>query len=212
MIDFLYRIDCSILLWIHQQWRCSIGDIVFGWLHESEHFVIPLALVWLYLMVFGGRRGRVLGLLLAVGLLLTDQISSQVLKPLVGRVRPCFTVDGVTAIVHQVHSNSFPSGHATNNFGAATIFFLARGGRWVWLMPLAAIIAISRVYLGVHYPSDVLVGALLGIAIGCLVVYPARHIPFLQRSLNSNDISNQDQQSGDDNLVKRLLRRIGKKE
>ncbi len=204
MIDFLYRIDCSILLVIHQNWRCPPADVVFKWMHDSEHFVIPLALVWLYLMIFGGRQGRVLGLLIAIGLLLTDQASSQLLKPLVGRTRPCFEVDGVNALVHQVHSKSFPSGHATNNFGAATIFYLVCGRRLIWVLPLAAVIGFSRIYLGVHYPSDVFCGMLLGIGIGFLVVGLARKIPWLQLGSYASAPSEKPQASAADKVNNHL--------
>jgi undecaprenyl-diphosphatase len=184
MTEFLYNIDRIILIWIHQEWRNPILDVAFVWLHESKHFVIPLALIWLYLIIFGGRRGRILALLLAIGLVLTDQISSHLLKPLVGRERPCFALDEINALVHQVHSRSFPSSHATNNFGAATILWQVRRGPWVWWMVVAALVAISRVYVGVHYPSDILAGMVLGIGIGFLVVFAARKTGLLKKEIN----------------------------
>lgn len=184
MIEFLYNLDRKLMIWIHHDWRNPVLDPVFIWFHDSKHFIIPLALVWLYLIIRGGRRGRILALLLAVGLLLTDQISSHLLKPLVGRERPCFALDEVTALVHQVHSRSFPSSHATNNFGAATILWLVRRGAWAWWLAVAGLVALSRVYLGVHYPSDIVAGMFLGIGIGFLVVFAARKTKLLKKEFD----------------------------
>lgn len=171
MLGVLHEIDELILLGIHQGWRSPWGDRFFIWLTEPDHFIIPLGVVWLLMLVFGGRRGRILGLMIAIGVLLTDQVSSQLIKPLVDRARPCFVVEGVSELLPQANSPSFPSSHATNMFGAATLFWLAGKPRAPWALAfvVAALVAVSRVYVGVHYPSDVVAGALLGILIGGLV-------------------------------------------
>ena len=174
--EFLQSLDRALLLHVHQGWRSGIGDAFFAWITNSDHFLIPLALIWLLLIWRGGREGRILALLLAIGLLVTDQVSSHVIKPLVGRERPCFVVPGVEAIISQVRSRSFPSSHAANVFGAATLFWLARGKRWALAFVPAALVALSRVYLGVHYPSDILAGALLGLGAGWLIWFCARRL------------------------------------
>jgi len=171
MLGVLQEIDELIMLWIHQGWRAPWADRFFIWLTEPDHFIIPLGVVWLLMLVFGGRRGRILGLMIAIGVLLTDQVSSSLIKPLVDRTRPCFVVEGVSELMPQANSPSFPSSHATNMFGAATLFWLAGKPRapWVLAFVVAALVALSRVYVGVHYPSDVAAGAFLGILIGGLV-------------------------------------------
>ncbi|MCK4305338.1 MAG: phosphatase PAP2 family protein [Candidatus Eisenbacteria sp.] len=169
MIELLHSIDRAILLWIHQGWRSGPTDLLFPWITELRHFIVPLAVGWLLLMIFGGRRGRITGLLLVASLILTDQIAGQWIKPWVERVRPCFAVEGVTALIHQVHSASFPSNHAANVFGASTVLRLRGGPRWLWAFVPATLIGLSRVYVGVHYPSDVVGGMVLGMACGALV-------------------------------------------
>ncbi len=172
MPGWLQQLDETVLLWIHQGWRTPVGDWFFPWITELNHLIIPLVLLWLGLVVWGGRRGRVLAVAVVLGLVLTDQLSSQVLKPLVARTRPCFEVPGVDALVDQVNSRSFPSGHAANTFGAATLFALILGGWWRLAYVPAILVSLSRVYIGVHYPLDVLAGAVLGLGVGFLIWSP----------------------------------------
>jgi undecaprenyl-diphosphatase len=169
MIGALAHLDRALLLAIHQGWRSPAGDALFTWITQSRHFLVPLLLLWLGFIVLGGRRGRVLAAALLVTLILTDAIGGAILKPLVHRVRPCFTVEGVQALLPQARSASFPSNHAANTFGAATVLFAAGRGWWALGFVVAAAVALSRVYVGVHYPSDVLGGAAIGVGVGLLV-------------------------------------------
>lgn len=92
------------------------------------------------------------------------------MKPLVNRERPFTAVAAVHVIGGRPHDASFPSGHAANAFaGALVLSRLAPGARIAW-WTIAVAVACSRVYLGVHYPFDVLAGALVGLASGALVM------------------------------------------
>ncbi len=166
MIETLQQWDRAVLLWIHQGWSHPALDRFFLAFASARPFLIPFAIVWAWLLWRGGRRGRLLAALLLAGVCVTDPLVHHVLKPLFARVRPCFVVDGVRALSGQSHSPSFPSSHAANVFCAATIAAGRLGRRWLWLLALAAIVGISRVYIGVHYPSDILAGAGLGMLVG----------------------------------------------
>ena len=97
-----------------------------------------------------------------------DQFSHNVLKEIFERLRPCKTLDDIITPAGCGDTYSFPSNHAFNNFAAATFFFLLyKNLKWI-LFTTAALISISRVYLGLHYPSDVFAGAILGILFGYL--------------------------------------------
>jgi undecaprenyl-diphosphatase len=108
---------------------------------------------------------------MALAILIASQLTDHVLKPAVGRGRPFTAVMDVRVIAERPDTHSFPSGHAANAFAGA----LALGRVWwrrgrvaLWL--LAATIAFSRVYVGVHYPLDVLGGAIVGLASGWFVL------------------------------------------
>lgn len=124
--------------------------------------VLAAAVVWAR-----GRTGAWALLLVAVAVGLADLLAAGVLKPWVDRLRPCFALCDIRLLVpRQSHSPSFPSNHAANCFAAAAVLSsLGRGVARISFL-LAALVALSRVYLGVHYPLDVVAGALLGLGVG----------------------------------------------
>ena len=127
--------------------------------------------IWLVLsLAIAGFSWRRPWLLARVGatILVAESISG-LLKERIGRDRPPLNDPDPATLVELPHTSSFPSGHATVAFACATMLALAVPRlRWP-LFTLAALIAFSRVYVGVHYPLDVLVGAILGVGIGFAV-------------------------------------------
>jgi undecaprenyl-diphosphatase len=93
------------------------------------------------------------------------------IKDAVGRARPWVADPAIHAVPNLPGGWSFPSGHASTAFAAATVVaFLRPGLRW-WVISIAALVAASRVYLGYHFTSDVLAGAVLGVAVGLLTAF-----------------------------------------
>jgi len=111
---------------------------------------------------------------LATLALLAASLSADLLKEVVGRARPPLADPGRTALVGLPGDGSMPSGHAATAAAAATVVALLHPRLRPPLAALVAAIGLSRVYLGVHYPSDVLVGLALGVAVGWAVVALAR--------------------------------------
>jgi undecaprenyl-diphosphatase len=130
-----------------------------------------LLLVALILLLSAKRETRISGVLLLAGLTVSYHVVS-LLKNWIGRPRPFVSVAGINAM-ERADGFSFPSGHAAAAFVAAVILIPAFGRSWLFL-GLAGLVAVSRVYLGVHFPSDVLAGALLGAALGWILVNRVR--------------------------------------
>jgi undecaprenyl-diphosphatase len=119
-------------------------------------------------------RRRIVPAAVVVITIVSSQILSNGLKALTDRRRPSLTYDDVHPLIALPASSSMPSGHAWIAFACATVLSAILPRRRAWLFGLATLIAVSRVYLGVHYPSDVLVGAAGGVATGLLVLLGAR--------------------------------------
>lgn len=142
--------------------------------------------IWLVLaVVLAGSAWRRPWLLARVGstVLVAESVSG-VLKDRIGRERPPLHDPEPATLVSLPHTSSFPSGHSTVAFACATVLALSVPRlRWP-LFALAALIAFSRVYVGVHYPFDVLAGAALGVVIGLAVRYAGLGIRSVARARN----------------------------
>jgi undecaprenyl-diphosphatase len=115
-------------------------------------------------------------------------ITVALLKEVTDRARPPVAESSVQPLIAIPDSTSFPSGHAATAFAAATAVALVYPRFRVPVLLLAALVALSRVYLGVHYWSDVLVGSLFGVAVGWATVYVVRLVvPTLRRRVSSRE-------------------------
>ena len=117
-------------------------------------------------MIAGGKKGRTVALFVFLLVLISDQLSSNLLKDLVQRTRPCHVLPGVHLLVGCTDSFSFPSSHAVNNFAGAFFFSHFYPKMKYAIYTGASMMAISRVFCGVHYLSDILGGMIIGLLIG----------------------------------------------
>ena len=170
-MQILNSIDTQIFIILNQYIANPFLDVVMPVITNLNHWRIPIVIIWIYLMIRGGRRGRVAALLLIPVLALSDQMSSSVLKPLFERVRPCHVLDHVRLLVGCGGKLSFPSSHATN-ISAVTILFgyFYRKGT-IWFISIAVLVGFSRIYVGVHYPGDVLFGFMVGSSLSILIIF-----------------------------------------
>ena len=168
--DLITQLDLSILDWIQAHLRCGLLDTVmpiitlFG---EGGIFWIVLALALLAI-----PRTRKVGLCMALALIADVLLCNVTIKPLVARPRPWTIRPEMEAVIRELtklpSGYSFPSGHTAVSFsGAGTLLLLKTRGR-VPASALAVLVGLSRLYLYVHYPTDVLCGALLGLLCGFL--------------------------------------------
>ena len=170
MLKILDSIDRSILVWIHEN-HIPILNQVMPFITDADNWVLPILLLILYLGFFRGKKGKVALCLLIISLSLNDSICAQLLKPFFERVRPShISIEGLNLLVSKGGKWSMPSNHASNMFSLAVILSYFYDRFKIPLFLLAIMIAISRVYVGVHYPGDVIVGALVGYSISWIVI------------------------------------------
>ena len=172
MINQLVAIDTALFVFLNSKLTHPVLDSVMPFITHQENWYPVLIGLWLALIIWGGRRGRMAAVALVIAIALTDQISCSVIKPLVERVRPCNALSPTQCrlLVGRSSAWSFPSAHAANSFAMATVVSW-RLGRFAPLFYLiAAAVAYSRVYVGVHYPLDALGGAVLGALLGHLSI------------------------------------------
>lgn len=169
-MEAINQFEAQILLFIREHFTSPFLDFIMPkitFLADAGWFWIALAAV---LLIFRKTRktGIVMGIALACGVLTANVI----LKPLVARIRPYDLLDGIELLVEKLHDFSFPSGHTIASFeGAVSIALTSRKRYGITAIALAVLIALSRLYLFVHYPTDVLCGCLLGIAFAFLAKF-----------------------------------------
>lgn len=169
-MNTFYAIDSTAFRIINDGMANPVFDVVMPIVTEVKYFYVPYILLFAFLIWKGGTRGRWCALLLALTVLVADPLSSRVIKEEVMRIRPCSALTDVRLLVPCGAGKSFPSSHAVNNFAAAVIigYFFRR--TLPYALTITAVIAFSRVYVGVHYPGDVLGGAVIGAALAGLVL------------------------------------------
>jgi undecaprenyl-diphosphatase len=179
MIEVLYSIDVALFHFLNSTLASRVGDVLWPVITDYDKLLpvrIVLLGVWLWLLIKGGVRGRTAALLLIPVLIAADKFSSALLKEWIARPRPCHEINGVPVVagirmlVDCGPGKSFPSSHAVNNFAVATLFSRYYPRIRYWVFGWAALIAISRPAVGVHYPSDILGGAIIGIAVALAIV------------------------------------------
>lgn len=167
-MEWLQNMDHHILLWIADtlrgSWMTYIQYILSAINNHGEIWLL-LALIFLAL-----PKTRRCGMAMLLALLLGLVVGNLVLKPWVARPRPFWTYADIAALLHP-GGFSFPSGHTVSSFCAATVCFGYFRKIGISCYVLAALIGFSRLYLGVHYPTDVLCGAVLGVFLGTAAVW-----------------------------------------
>ena len=172
---------------INQDWTTPFLDNLFPFWREAMTWIPLYLFLLLFVLINFGKKAWPWILFLILTVTITDQVSSHVLKPLVNRPRPCHDVllaDHIRLLLgYCSDSRSFTSSHAANHFGVGIFIFCTLKTyfkNWSYLFLLwAATVSYGQIYIGVHYPLDVLGGALLGSTIGYLMaLFINKRFPF----------------------------------
>lgn len=166
LLPWFHALDLRLLYLINQTWSGPWLDPVMARVSDYDSFRYPIFAGVILTLIFGGFRGRLFLILMGTCLIIGDGIIDWDFKIGVNRPRPnetelhlrVVTLSGITESVprHVAVGRSFTSGHACNNVALAMVG-CAVFGRWaLWLWPWAALVSYSRIYVGSHYPSDIL--------------------------------------------------------
>ena len=162
--------DANVMAFIQERLRTPFGDAVMPYVS----YLAELGFIWILIAValLIVRKTRVTGVTVLCAALLGLVLGQFLLKSIIPRDRPFQAFpDLVQLLISPPSGHSFPSGHTCVSFAAATAIFLARKKLGIPALILAVLIGFSRAYLFVHWPTDVLAGAVLGVACALLMHY-----------------------------------------
>ncbi len=172
LMDKIINLDKEVFLFLNGL-HSSFFDSAMSLMTET-YFWLPLYLFLIFIIIQKYKKDSVWILVgVMVTIVLCDQITTGFMKPFFARLRPSHE-PGLEGLVHIVNNYrgglyGFASSHAANTFGVAMFLWLILKSNWRWIGFIfiwAAVMSYTRIYLGVHYPGDILVGALVGIGCG----------------------------------------------
>ena len=182
MIDFFYNLELQLFFFINKTISNLIFDSIFAFLHQPYKniwFIIAILAIWVYFIYQHKKNRLILILIIPVGIIITDQIG-RTIKNIELRERPYMAIDSEKmnllvkakknddGIYKKTSSSkkSFPSNHSANIFFLYFMLSTIYSNKRKYFLFLALMVALSRIYVGVHYPFDVIVGAGIGILVG----------------------------------------------
>lgn len=166
MINFIQNVDFTILNFIQEHCKNPIIDFIMVFISTLGNYgflFIVLTIVFLCI-----KKLRKVGIALLIALLIGFVVVNLILKPGIARIRPYEINQSIELIISKLSDYSFPSGHTLIAFEFATVIFLYNKKIGIISFVFAILMGFSRLYLYVHYPTDVLTGAILGIIFGII--------------------------------------------
>ena len=168
MPEFIQQFDEQALVWIAEHVRCGILDPLmklYTQLGNTGMLFIVLGVLMLFF-----KQTRKAGVSALCAMLIGLIVVNFTIKPLVARARPWLVIENFVNLVPEHDPNSFPSGHTNAAFAFALAVCRSAPKRWMKITAvcMAVVMGLSRLYVGVHFPSDVLVGAVVGSLCGLL--------------------------------------------
>lgn len=168
MFQFLLNIDNNILFFIQEHLRTNWLTPIMIWITNlgNSGFIALVACISLTAI----KKTRKIGYMSTFSLLINFIITNLILKNVVARIRPYEVLQGLDLLVKNAHDYSFPSGHTSSVFAVSGIIFLTCPKKvGIPALLFGVLMGYSRLYVGIHYPSDVLAGAVVGLVCSYLV-------------------------------------------
>ncbi|MFT3826401.1 MAG: phosphatase PAP2 family protein [Chitinophagaceae bacterium] len=172
-LEILDELDKKLFTLIEYWWTIPALDGPMKLLREATTWIPLYAFMLYWIIRYAKPYAWQFIVLTVIVFAITDQVSASLLKPWLGRLRPCREEDLQPYLRNVVGCSGqygLPSSHAANHFGLATFWFwtiwLIKGKKWNWLWLWAALICYAQIYVGKHYPLDILAGAVLGYITG----------------------------------------------
>lgn len=159
--------DMGALLWIHENLSSGATDVFMKYVSASGDYAAIWMILAVGLLIYKPTRG--MGAVMAISVLLGYVLNDFMIKPLIERPRPFIDDPSIMLIISPPAGYSFASGHTVRSFAAAFALFLYNRKWGTVLLTYAGLIGLSRIYLMVHYPSDVIAGAFIGILCGAAI-------------------------------------------
>jgi len=172
MFHFLLQADRSVFLFFNKTLSNGFFDKIFPVITEPRNWLIVILIALIFFVIKEKKRAIGVLVVVVIAVALSDLIAYRIIKPLVGRYRPChpeFFVDGGNFLIGMKTSFSFPSNHAMNMFTAATVFSCFYNKYAGYFFGFAVLIGFSRIYVGVHFPLDIIGGVVFGMIVGTVV-------------------------------------------
>ncbi len=174
-METIDSLDKALILAWHQGWHPETLDNILPWWRDQDNWIPVYIALLAWLLWKQKLKGLYLGLIAGATVGLANTVAAEVLKPLIGRVRPCNTVgllEKLDLLTGCGPGLSFPSAHAANHFALAIFLGMtcfAERPMWKWItITWALIISLAQVYVGRHYFSDIIAGGAIGASIGML--------------------------------------------
>ena len=184
MISLIQKFDSSILLYIKDNMHGPIMDKIM----VISTYLGNGGIIWIMIIVvlMINKRYRRIGFMALAALILSTILGDVVLKNVVKRIRPAATIPSINLLIAKPLSYSFPSGHTTSSFAVAGVLARYLKNYAFEFFSLAAMIAFSRLYLYVHYPTDILGGIVLGLICSGIIIFLFDKVSYI----NYNDKPN----------------------
>lgn len=176
IFNSLSQFDRELFIFIHAKASSEKIDWLFKTLRASLTWVPLYAFLLYWLLRYHRKQAWQFILLTLVVFGITDHVSAAIMKPFFGRLRPCFEPSlepYIRGVISCGGKFGMPSTHASNHFSTASFWFFSiswmSNKKWHWLWLWAFLVCYAQVYVGKHYPGDVLVGAIFGTLVGFVV-------------------------------------------